>query len=115
MPDHVLSALPSAEIIPFPARPRAQPARTAPPADTARLEQALAALDAALQAQRAAVAGWRDSIAALRDSTTGLGASLARYSATLESLESDVRGFNTQAHALERWADDVLTRASPAG
>jgi ABC-type transporter Mla subunit MlaD len=94
----------SAEIIPFPVQPRATPER----AGEDRLQRALAALDAAVTGQRAAVAEWRQSLAQLGDTMNGLGASLGRYRDSLTRLDGQVGALNSQAVALEQWADKAL-------
>ena len=68
----------TADIIPFPSRPPADPAD--------RLRHALAALDAALDRQRGAVADWRFSLAAVQHNVQGLGASMTDYHASLGAL-----------------------------
>lgn len=100
----------SAEIIPFPVPQASHPGQAAPdPTGEERLRRALAALDAAVTGQRAAVAEWRRSLQQLGASMNGLGASLGRYRDSLTSLESQVGTLNTQAVALEQWADQAQT------
>lgn len=111
---------PSAEIIPFPARPQPaltdiQPVDTQPvgtqPADLRpedRLARALASLNAAMAEQKAALAAWRGALGALQASTSGLGDSLQRYHTSLGTLGGQVAVLHDQAVTMERWADDVL-------
>jgi ABC-type transporter Mla subunit MlaD len=98
----------SAEIIPFPV-PQAVPPSpaAADPTGEERLRRALAALDAAVAGQRAAVAEWRRSLQQLGATMNGLGASLGRYRDSLTNLEGRVGSLNSQAVALEQWADQA--------
>jgi hypothetical protein len=93
---------PTAEIIPFPLRPRAEPR----PDD--RLAKALQSLNAALADQRVALAEWRAALGDLKDTTKGLGDSLQRYRTNLGTLGKSVSALNGQARSLEQWADCVV-------
>ena len=103
-----LAEVPShtADIIPFPARPK--PAEQSP---EQRLAKALLSLNAALQEQRVAVAAWREVLLELKASTSGLQDSLHRYRANLKTLGTSVSALQSKALALEAWADGVTTTA----
>ena len=58
--------------------------------------------------QRAAVAEWRRSLEQLGTTMNGLGTSLGRYRDSLTHLEGQVGSLNSQAVALEQWADQAL-------
>jgi hypothetical protein len=95
--------LPTADIIPFPARPK-----PADPNPEDRLARALASLNAAMVEQKAALAAWRGALGALQVSTGGLGESLQRYQASLGTLSGNVNALHDRAVTLEQWADGVL-------
>lgn len=96
----------TADIIPFPARPK-----LAEPAAEDRLARALASLNAALAEQRVAIAAWRESLAALKAATDGLGDSLQRYHSNLGTLGDSVSALRTKAQSLEQWANGVIAAA----
>jgi|HubBroStandDraft_6_1064221.scaffolds.fasta_scaffold1680506_2 hypothetical protein len=98
----VEAGLPTAEIIPFPSRPR-----PAEPRPEDRLSRALASLNAALAEQRVAVAAWREALGELKETTAGLGESLQRYRTNLGSLSGSVSELQLKAQSLEQWADSV--------
>ena len=97
-----MQAAHTAQIIRFPAR------KASESAENERLTKALTALDVALAEQRAAVAAWRQSLTELRGVVAGLGEGLMEYHAGLGRLESDVTSLNSDARAMEAWADAVL-------
>ena len=111
--------LPTADIIPFPARPKASepspselgPSELSPselgPGD--RLSRAMESLNAALAEQRVALAAWREALGQLKSTTAGLGESLQHYHSNLGALSDRVSGLNAQARTLERWADGVIS------
>ena len=89
----------TADIIPFPTRKTAE---------NGRLAIALTALDIAIAEQRSAVAVWRESLTELRGVMGGLGAGLADYQESLSNLGSQVAMLNSDAVAMEDWADAAL-------
>ena len=89
----------TADIIPFPPRKTAE---------NGRLGAALTALDIALAEQLAAAAAWRESLTELRGVMSSLGAGLADYQDSLGRLGTQVASLNSDAHAMEEWADAVL-------
>jgi hypothetical protein len=93
----------TAEIIPFPSRPRPEEPR---PDD--RLARALASLTAAMTEQQAAIATWRSALGELKETTSGLGKSLQRYQISLGSLSGSVSALEGKAQLMEQWADGVL-------
>ncbi len=97
-----MQAARTADIIPFPLR------RMAENGQNDRLATALTALDIALAEQRAAVAAWRESLTELRGVMGGLGARLADYQDSLTQLGTKVDSLNSDARAMEDWADAVL-------
>lgn len=99
--------MPSAEILPFPAR--------APRSDEARLRAALMALDAALAEQRSAIADFRESLGALGGAVSGLGQSLDQYAGTLATTKADLHATREAAQRLEATADGwVVILDNPA-
>ncbi|MEI7710797.1 MAG: hypothetical protein WCI94_05150 [Rhodospirillales bacterium] len=92
----------TADIIPFP------PRKPAENSETDRLATALTALDIALAEQRAAIQAWRQSLTELRGVVGGLGAGLTDYHASLGRLGSQVASLNSDAKAMENWADAAL-------
>jgi chromosome segregation ATPase len=92
--------MPSAEILPFPAR--------AARSDEARLRAALMALDAALAEQRTAIADFRDSLGALDGAVAGLGQSLDHYAGALATTQADLHATREAAERLEATADGWL-------
>jgi hypothetical protein len=94
-----MQAARTAEIILFPMRKTAE---------NGRLATALTALDITLAEQRAAVAAWRESLTELRAVMTGLGTGLTDYQDSLSRLGTQVASLNSDAHAMEDWADAVL-------
>jgi chromosome segregation ATPase len=92
----------TAEIIRFPQR------KTLENNGDERLANALTALDIAVAEQRAAVAAWRESLTELRGVVSGLGAGLSNYQASLTRLGAQVAELNSDAKAMEDWADTVL-------
>jgi len=92
----------TAEIIPFPQRNALENN------DNDRLANALTALDIAVAEQRAAVSAWRESLTELRGVVSGLGAGLTDYQASLARLGAQVAALNSDARAMEDWADTVL-------
>ena len=98
----VEAELPTAEIIPFPSRPKPEPQ------PDERLSRALESLNAALAEQRVAVAAWRGALEELRASTTGLGESLQKYRTNLGALSGSVAALQANAQSLEQWADGGL-------
>jgi cytochrome c-type biogenesis protein CcmH/NrfG len=98
----VEAALPTATIIPFPARPK-----PAQPAPQERLARALESLNAALADQKIAIAAWRDVLGELKATTTGLDDSLRHYRTTLRTLGNSVNSLHAKARSLEQWADGV--------
>ncbi|HEY4040572.1 MAG TPA: hypothetical protein VGM32_01870 [Rhodopila sp.] len=101
--DPVEAGLPTADIIPFPIRPK-----PAEPLPEDRLGLALASLNAAMIEQRAAVAAWRQALGELKATTMGLGESLQRYHASLGSLSGSVATVHAKASSLEQWAGGVI-------
>jgi ABC-type transporter Mla subunit MlaD len=98
------AGLPTADIIPFPARPKPQEQRP-----EERLVKAMQKLNAALAEQRVAIAGWREALGQLKVTTTGLGESLQRYRSNLGQLSGRVSVLHDQARSLEKWADSVVS------
>jgi hypothetical protein len=94
---------PTAEIIPFPSRPKPEEPR---PDD--RLARALASLTTAMMEQQAAIAAWRGALAELKETTSGLGESLRRYQISVGSLGDTVATLHDQARSLEQSADRML-------
>lgn len=92
----------TADIIPFPVRPKPVAAL---PDD--RLNRALESLNAALAEQRTAVANWRAVLGELKTTTTGLDESLQRYRSDLLSLGTSVSALHVKARSLEEWADGL--------
>lgn len=92
----------TADIIPFPQRNALENN------GNDRLANALTALDIAVAEQRAAVAAWRESLTELRGVVNGLGAGLSNYQASLNRLGAQVADLNSDAKAMEDWADTVL-------
>ena len=92
----------TAEIIPFP------PRKVAENHQNDRLINAVTALDIALAEQRAAVAAWRESLTELREVMSALGVGLADCQDSLARLGSRVATLNSDAQAMENWADAVL-------
>lgn len=100
----------TADIIPFPTRKTAEIS----PGD--RLTQALTGLNVALAEQRAAIAAWRHSLTELRGVVNGVGEGLTTFQASLGRLETDVTALNSDAQAMEDWADAVLVQeVAPKG
>jgi len=97
-----MQAARTADIIVFP------PRRMAANGQNDRLSTALTALDIALAEQRAAVAAWRESLTELRGVMSGLGTGLADYQDRLTGLGAQVTALNSDAQAMENWADKVL-------
>ncbi len=93
----------TAEIIPFPSRPKHEEPR---PDD--RLARALASLTTAMKEQQAAIATWRSALGELKETTSGLGESLQRYQISLGSLSGSVSALEGKAQLMEQWADGVL-------
>lgn len=93
--------MPSADILPFPAR--------GPRSDEVRLRAALAALDAALVEQRTAIADFRESLGALGGAVAGLGESLDLYAGTLATTEADLHATREAAERLEGTAETWLS------
>ena len=87
---------PTADILPFPAKPED------------RLRRALRSLDAALDEQRAAVAGLRRELGALSGAVAGLGTSLQAYSRGLADTQEAVLGAHAEARRLDATADAML-------
>ena len=94
-----MQAARTADIIPFPPRKMAENRQGD------RLTNALTALDVAIAEQRAAVAAWRQSLTELRGVAGGIGAGLAEYQDSLSRLGSQVDSLNSDAKAMEDWAD----------
>jgi hypothetical protein len=97
-----MQAARTAEIIPFPPRKPAENGRND------RLTTALTALDVAIAEQREAVQAWRQSLTELRGVVGGLGAGLTEYRDSLSRLSSEVASLNSDAKAMESWADAAL-------
>ena len=97
-----MQAARTAQIIRFPAR---KPAEFL---ENGRLTHALTNLDIALAEQKAAIAAWRQSLTELRGVVTGLGRGLTEYQASLRRLDSDVTTLNSDARAMEAWADAAI-------
>ena len=95
---------PTAAIIPFP-----MPAKAEVPRPEDRLSRALQALNDALAEQQAALTAWRSALGDLKTSTASLDGSLQRYRNNLGSLSTSVSSLQTQARALEQWADNAAT------
>jgi hypothetical protein len=97
------AAFVTAEIIPFPSRPRLEE-----PNPDDRLARALQSLTTAMVEQQAAIAAWRGALGELKETTSGLGESLQRYQTSLGSLSGSVSALEGKAHQMEQWADCVL-------
>jgi hypothetical protein len=97
-----MQAARTAQIIRFPAR---KPVESL---ENGRLTHALTNLDIALAEQKAAIAAWRQSLTELRGVVTGLGRGLTEYQASLRRLDSDVTTLNSDARAMEAWADAAI-------
>ncbi len=97
-----MQAVRTADIIPFP------PRKPAENSQSDRLTTALTALDIAIAEQRAAVQAWRQSLTELRGVVGGLGAGLTEYRDSLARLGTQVASLNTDAKAMENWADAAL-------
>jgi hypothetical protein len=102
-PEPLEAECPTAEIIPFPFRPRPEESRT-----DDRLARALASLTAAMMEQQAAIAAWRGALGELKETASGLGESLQRYQVSLGSLSGSVSALEGRAQLMEQWADAVL-------
>jgi hypothetical protein len=101
--DPMEGVFPTAEIIPFPSRPKAEEPR---PED--RLARALASLTTAMVEQQAAIAAWRSALGELKETTSGLGETLQRYQISLGSLSGSVSALKGKARLMEQWADRAL-------
>ncbi len=99
----IKAVLPTAEIIPFPFRPKPEE-----PRQDDRLARALASLTTAMMEQQAAIAAWRGALGELKETTSGLGESLQRYQISLGSLSGSVSALEGKAQLMEQWADSVL-------
>ena len=97
-----MQAARTADIIPFP------PRKSAENSQKDRLATALTALDIAIAEQRAAVQAWRQSLTELREVVGGLGAGLTEYHTSLGRLGKQVESLNSDAKAMESWADAAL-------
>ena len=97
-----MQAARTADIIQFPSHKMAENS------ESGRLTHALTTLDIALAEQRAAVAAWRESLTELRGVMSRLGAGLTDYQDSLAHLGTQVTALNSDARAMEAWADAAL-------